>query len=153
MPRWPEVKRVVRLELEQEFTVPVHKGFAYITDPDHWADYWPRFVRLAPGSLWAAPGDRAGVTLRMLGREVELEMTLRRLDPDRLVEYTSEQRGLPAAQHRRLFEPHGSGLGYRIVVEYSPRRGWRGLYDRTLVRRAILRTMRATLANLERRLG
>jgi uncharacterized protein YndB with AHSA1/START domain len=146
------VSGVVRLELGREFAVPVHEGFAYITDPDHWSDYWPRFVRLAPGSRWAAPGDRAAVTLRLLGHEVELDMTLVRSEPDRVVEYTSTQRGLPAARHWRLFEPSGPGLGYRIVVEYAPRSGWRGVYDRTLVRRAILHTMRTTLANLERRL-
>jgi len=152
MPGCAEMATVVHLELEQEFPVPVRDGFAYITDPDHWADYWPRFVRLAPGSRWAAPGDHAAITLQILGRAVELDMTLVRREPDRLVEYTSEQRGLPAARHWRLFEDRAPGLGYRIVVEYSLRPGWRGIYDRTLVRRAILRTMRETLANLEQRL-
>jgi hypothetical protein len=146
-------RKSVRLELEREFPVGVGDGFAYITDPGRWADYWPRFVRLAPATRWAAPGDRAAVTLKMLGREVELRMTLARLERDRLVEYTSEQHGLPAARHQRLFEPRGSRFGYRIVVEYTPRPGWRGVYDRTLVRRAILRTMRDTLTNLGQRLS
>jgi hypothetical protein len=40
----------------------------------------------------------------MLAREVDLEMTLTRLERCRVVEYTSEQRGLPAARHWRHFQ-------------------------------------------------
>ena len=89
----------------------------------------------------------------MLGRDIELEMTLERVEPYRLVEYTSGQRGLPAARHRRHFDEARGGLAYRIVVEYDHRAGWRGLFDRTLVRRAITRTAHETMDNLERRLG
>jgi hypothetical protein len=145
--------RAVRIELAHRFGVSVREGFDYITDPANWPAYWPRFVRLDPRSRWSAPGDRARLTLRMLARAIELEMTLERLEPYRLVEYTSRQRGLPEARHRRHFEEARGGLAYRIVVEYEPRPGWRGLLDRTLVRRAITRTARETMENLERRLG
>ena len=87
----------------------------------------------------------------MLGRDVELVMKLVRIEPYRLVEYTSEQRGLPAARHWRHFEETDDELAYRITVEYQPRPGWRSLFDRLLVRRAVERTLRETLANLERR--
>jgi hypothetical protein len=90
------------------------------------------------------------VTLRLLGRPVELQMTLDRFDPYRVVEYTSVQRGLPDARHERHFQEDGGRLGYRIVVAYEPRPGGRGLLDRTLVRRAIERAARRTLANLDR---
>ena len=61
------------------------------------------------------------------------------------------QRGLPDAHHERHFEEADGGLGYRIVVSYEPRPGWRALLDRTLVRRAIERAARKTVANLHRR--
>jgi len=76
-------------------------------------------------------------------------MTLRQLVPYRLIEYTSVQRGLPDARHERHFVEADGGLGYRIVVSYEPRAGWRGILDRVVVRRAIERAMRQTLANLE----
>ena len=38
---------------------------------------------------------------------------------------------------------------YRLVVEYEPRGGLRGLYDRLLVRRGIERALRQTVRNLE----
>jgi uncharacterized protein YndB with AHSA1/START domain len=142
---------VVRIEVERQFEVSVQEGFDYITDPANWPQYWPRFVRLDPDSRWGEPGDRARLTLRMLRREVELEMTLARVEPRRVVEYTSEQRGLPAARHWRHFDEAGGSLAYRIVIEYSPRTGWRGLLDRTVVRQATTRTARTTMANLERR--
>jgi polyketide cyclase/dehydrase/lipid transport protein len=142
---------VVRIEVEHRFGVSVIEGFEYITEPANWPAYWPRFVRLDRGSRWRAPGDRARITLRMLAREVELEMTLARFEDGRVVEYTSEQRGLPAARHWRHFQEADSGFTYRIVIEYFPRAGWRGLLDRTLVRQAITNTARETIRNLESR--
>jgi hypothetical protein len=145
-------RRVVRIEVEHRFGVSVHKGFDYITEPANWPAYWPRFVRLDPGTRWRTPGDRARITLRMLAREVDVEMTLARFERCRLVEYTSEQRGLPAARHWRHFQETEGGFTYRIVIEYFPRAGWSGLLDRTVVRRAVTDTARETMGNLGERL-
>ena len=143
----------VRIEVETRFDVSLEEGFDYITDMDHWPEYWPGLVRIEPDSRWREPGDQARLVLRLLGRPVELEMTLGQFVPYRLVEYTSVQRGLPDAHHERHFEEADGGLGYRIVVSYEPRPGWRGVLDRVVVRRAIERAMRETLGNLERRFG
>ena len=77
-------------------------------------------------------------------------MKLVRIEPYRLVEYTSEAHGLPAARHWRHFDLTDDELAYRIVVEYQPRPGWRTVFDRLMLRRAVERTMRETMANLER---
>jgi uncharacterized protein YndB with AHSA1/START domain len=140
----------IHIELERRLPVSVHDGFDYITDPANWPEYWPRLVRVVSASRWREPGDRARLVLRMLRRDVELEMDLVRIEPYRLVEYVSEQRGLPVARHWRHFDQAGDDLAYRIAVEYEPRSGWRGPFDRLVVRRAIERTVRETLANLER---
>jgi hypothetical protein len=87
----------------------------------------------------------------MLGRTVELDMTLERIEPHRLVEYRSEQRGLPPAAHERHFTEADGGFEFRIVIEYAPRRGVRGIFDRVLFRRATERAMRETMDNLDRR--
>jgi Polyketide cyclase / dehydrase and lipid transport len=134
----------------RRFEVPIEHGFAYITDPANWPAYWPDLVRVEADSGWRAPGDRALVVLRFLGRPTDLELTLRRFEPPRVVEYDSRQRGLPDARHRRLFEPSDGGFDYGIVVEYRPRHGLRGTLDRTLVRRGVDRAVRRTLDNLER---
>ena len=141
----------IRVEVERRLPVSLGDGFDYITDPANWPDYWPRLVRIASAGRWRAPGDEARLILRMLGREVELEMTLARFEPYRVVEYTSEQCGLPSARHWRWFGSVDDELAYRIAVEYEPRRGWRALFDRLVVRRAIQRTLHETVANLERR--
>jgi Polyketide cyclase / dehydrase and lipid transport len=141
----------IRIAVEQHLPVSVRDGFDYITDPVNWREYWPRLVRVDSATRWREPGDRACVVQRILGREVELDMTLVRIEPYRLVEYTSKQRGLPAARHWRHFDQAGDKLAYRIAVEYQPRPGWRSPFDRFLVRRAVERTLRETLANLERR--
>ena len=141
----------IRIAVEQHLPVSVRDGFDYITDPVNWPEYWPRLVRVESATRWREPGDRACVVQRILGREVELDMTLVRIEPYRLVEYTSNQRGLPTARHWRHFDQAGEGLAYRIAVEYRPRPGWRSLFDRFLVRRAVERTLGETLSNLERR--
>ena len=135
----------MRVEREHRFPVSVHDGFAYITDQANWPDYWPGPVRIEPGSRWGEPGDVTRMVLRVLRREVPMEMTLRRFEPDRLVEYTSTQDGLPDMRHERHFAAAGASLHYRVVVEFEPR----GLYDRVIVRAAIARAMRRTIANLD----
>lgn len=143
----------MRIERTHHFAVPLADGFAFITNVRNWPAYWPDLVRVEPGSQWGRPGDRAVVVQRLLGREVRLEMTLSRLEAQRLVAYTSVQRGLPDARHERHFAAAGDGFDYRLVVELDPRRGWRGVLDRALVRRAVARALRRTVANLEARLG
>ena len=144
---------MIRIERERVFRVPVERGFSIITDVGNWPSYWPGLVRVEPGSRWGTPGDRARLIVRLLGREVELAMTLREFVPNRRVTYDSIQAGLPGAHHERHFRPVDGGFAYRIVVEYEPRRGPRGLLDRTVVRRGIDRAVRATMVNLEHVLG
>jgi uncharacterized protein YndB with AHSA1/START domain len=141
----------VRLELERSFDVPLTEGFDYITDPGNWPEYWPGLIRVDAGSRWREPGDRTRLVLRLLGRPVELDMALGRVEPYRRVEYTSAQRGLPDARHERHFAEAGDGFHYRLVVELEPRPGVRGIFDRVLVGPATVRAMRRTLRNLDRR--
>ena len=142
----------MRVEREHRFDVPLAAGFEYVTDIANWPSYWPGIVRVQPGSTSAGPGDEARIVVELLGRQVELRMALRRFEPNRLVEYDSAQDGLPDARHERHFDPDGEGFRYRLVVEYEPRGGLKGLYDRVLVRRGIDGALRRTIANLERTL-
>ena len=139
----------MRVEAERRFPVTVRDGFDYITDQANWPDYWPNFVRIEPGSRWGEPGDVTRMVLHVLRREVKMTMTLRRFEPDRLVEYASTQAGVPDLHHERHFMDAGGELHYRAVVEFAPR----GLYDRLIVRRAVKRALTTTLANLDRAFG
>ena len=142
----------MRVELTHHFASPLRDGFDYITEPRNWPEYWPGLIRVEPGSRWQAPGDRARVTMRLLGRAVALEMTLRTFEPCELVEYTSVQRGLPDARHERAFSAASDGFDYRLAVEFAPRASLRGVLDRVVLRRAIERTLKRTVANLDGRL-
>ena len=105
---------MVRVELSHRFATPLQSGFDYITDIDNWPEYWPGLVRVAPGSRWATPGDTATLAMRLLGREVELVLTLRELEPYKVVAYTSVQEGLPEARHERHFAAAAGGFDYRL---------------------------------------
>ena len=142
----------MRIELEHEFAVPLEAGFAYITDMENWPAFWPGLVRVESGSQWRVPGDEARVVVKLLGREVELQLRLRQFEQNRLVEYESRQDGLPDARHERRFDGADGRFRYRLAVEYEPRPGLRGVYDRLLVRRGVERALHQTVANLERTL-
>ena len=79
-------------------------------------------------------------------------MTIRTFEPNRLVTYTSTQPGLPDAYHERHFQPEGHGFVYRLVVEYEPRGGIAGVFDRVLLRRGIRRAFERTFVALEQEL-
>jgi hypothetical protein len=140
---------VITVAHAHRFRVPVAAGFAYVTDPRNWPAFWPGLIGVEEGAAWAKPGDVARLRMRLLGRDVELRMTLRSFEPDRYVAYDSTQAGLPDARHGRRFEEAPDGFVYRLTVEYEPRRGLRGLADRTVVRRGIARALRQTTSNLE----
>jgi hypothetical protein len=142
----------VRVEVAHRFAIGLREGYDYITNLCNWHAYWPDLVRIDPDSRWSARGDRTRIALRLLGRETEMTMVLSQMERYRLVEYTSAQSGLPEARHERHFADDGAGgLAYRAVVEYVPRGGPRGLFDRVIFRRAIERAVRATFANLDAR--
>jgi Polyketide cyclase / dehydrase and lipid transport len=141
---------VERVEATRRYGVPVERGFAFITDPANWSRFWPGYVRLEQDSRWGTAGDTARLVTRLLGRERELTMTLTAFEPNRLVAYTSTQPGLPDASHERHFERDGDGFVYRVVVEYDPRGGIAGWFDRLLLARGIRRAVQRTFAALER---
>jgi hypothetical protein len=76
-------------------------------------------------------------------------MTLEEFEPDALVTYSSSQSGLPDAHHERHFRAVQGGFEYRLVVNYEPRPGLAGLFDRSLVRRAVTRAVSKTIRNLD----
>jgi hypothetical protein len=143
---------VERIEATRHFDVPVEQGFAFVTDLQNWPKFWPGFVRLEEGSRWEAPGDTALLVTRLFGIERILTMTLTGFEPSRLVTYTSTQAGLPDARHERHFEPDDDGFTYRLVVEYEPRSGLAGLYDRLPLEHGIRRAFDKTFDALEREL-
>ena len=55
-------------------------------------------------------------------------------------------------RHERGFSAVGDQFEYRLAVEFEPRAGLRGAFDRALVRRAVERTQQRTVSNLEGRL-
>lgn len=137
--------------MQKRFAFPLRDGYDYITDLERWPEYWPGLISLAPESRWSQPGDTARLTLKLIGRPTELVMTLARIEPYRLVEYTSVQRGLPEARHERHFAEDREGFRYRIEVELEPRGGLRRPFDRLVVPRAVERAARQTVDNLEQR--
>jgi hypothetical protein len=143
---------MVRVEVSHTFPVPVSEAFAYITDMRNWPAYWPDFIRIENPSeaAWSNPGDKATVVIRLLNRERALHMEMKEFQKDVRVTYVSRQQGLPDVRHERHFKAVPAGCEYRLVVEYEPRQGYPGLFDRLFVKRSVERAMRKTVQNLDR---
>ena len=146
------VRSLTRIEAAHHYGVPVDRGFAFITETANWPRFWPGYVRLEVGSSWRGAGDTARLVTRLLGRERLLEMKITAFEPNRLVTYESTQPGLPDASHERHFEPDEAGFTYRLVVQYEPRGGSAGLFDRFLLARGIRRAFERTFAALSQEL-
>jgi len=143
---------MVRIEVIHTFPVSVAEAFAYITDMKNWPEYWPDFIRIENPSevRWSNPGDKATIAIKLLNRERALNMELKDFQKDTRVTYLSHQQGLPDARHERHFKTAPAGCEYRLVVEYEPRQGFTGLFDRLLVKRSVERALRKTVHNLDR---
>ena len=143
--------RMIHVEAAHTFPVPAADAFTYITGIENWKDYWPDFVRVKDLSeaRWSQPGDKVTVTVRLLNRERDLQMTLQTYHPDTLVAYLSRQEGLPDAYHERSFRAVPEGFAYSLKVAYVPRPGITGLLDRSLVRGAVMRALNKTIRNLD----
>ena len=143
---------MVRVEVSHTFPVSVTEAFAYITNMKYWPEYWPDFIRIENPSeaRWSNPNDKATIVIKLLNRERALEMELKEFQKDSRVAYLSRQQGLPDVRHERHFKATPLGCEYRLVVEYQPRQGFAGLFDKLLVKRSVERAMHKTVQNLER---
>ena len=145
---------MVRIERSRIFPVEREVGFDYITKPTNWTEFWPDLVDIPDlgQTRWQEPGDTARLQMKLAGRLTELHMTLDELSRPAVVRYHSTQQGVPDALHERRFEPAAEGFEYTLVVDFEPRGGFAGLFDRTVVRYAASRALRRTLDNLAQRL-
>ncbi|HET6595611.1 MAG TPA: SRPBCC family protein [Anaerolineales bacterium] len=143
---------MIRIEASHIFPVSVTEAFAYITDMKNWPAYWADFIRIENPSeaRWSNRNDKAIVVIQLLHRERALNMELQEFQKDTRVTYISRQQGLPDVRHERHFNAAPSGCEYRLVVEFEPRRGIAGLFDRLLVSRSVKRAMHKTVQNLQR---
>ena len=143
---------MVRIEVSHSFPVSVAEAFAYITDMKNWPAYWPDFIRIENPSeaRWSRPTDKTTIVIKLLNRERALKMELMEFQQDARVAYISRQQGLPDVRHERLFKPVPQGCEYRLVVEYEPRGGLAGLFDRWLQKWSVERAMHKTVQNLGR---
>ena len=90
--------------------------------------------------------------LKLLNRERVMSMMVDEFQKDAFVAYHSRQQGLPDARHQRYFESVPEGMVLRMVIEYEPRKGFAGLFDRFYMKRGVEGAIRKTIENLERHL-
>lgn len=143
---------MLRIEVSQTYPVSISQAFTYITDMDKWHEYWPDFIRIENSSVakWSHQGDKVTTIIKLLNRERVLNMEMNEFQKDARVVYMSSQQGLPDVRHERHFKTVTAGCEYCMVVEYQPRLGFMGLFDRFIVKRSVERALQKTARNLDR---
>jgi hypothetical protein len=94
---------------------------------------------------WGKVGGRAQVVTRFLGRIVTSELELTEWDPPRSFRYIMHQRGWPALDNSRMFEPAGTRTRLRFATTAEDRPGAMALAD-WMYGRALLRMYRRAMA-------
>lgn len=144
---------MVHIEMAHTFPVSASEAFAYISNINNWAEYWPNFIRFEDkeSARWNKPGDEATIVLKLLYRERAMTLMMDEFQQNAFVAYHSRQDGLPNAKHKRFFEPDPKGMTLRLVIDYEPRKGLAGLFDKFIMKRGVEGALRKTIENLERR--
>lgn len=93
------------------------------------------------------------VVIRLLSRETELRIKLEEFVKNLNVKYVSKQDGLPDIHHERYFESTPNGCNFRLIMRYEPRSGIKGLFDRYILKKSIIRAIHKTLSNQDRMLS
>jgi hypothetical protein len=119
----------MRVTVSQRFASSLRRGCDYSTDLQRQPERWPGLIDLA-FSLAPVGAGRHG-TSDAWGAQTAGEVQLRRIDPYRLIEYTSVERGLPAARRERRLAKARAGNDDTIVVDFQPRDGLRPPVDRS----------------------
>jgi Polyketide cyclase / dehydrase and lipid transport len=145
---------MIRVAKSATLSVDRSLAFDYITNPGNWPQFWPNLISLDPidDARWRQPGDTMALQMRLGGRVATLHMTLEEFRYPELVRYRSVQYSMPETAHERIFLPVDGGFTYQMAVEFAPRPGMAGLFDRTIFRYATRRALHRTIGNLRRRL-
>jgi len=140
---------MIYIDIHHVFPVPVEDAFNYITDIKNWPEYWPDFIRMQEsGDIpWGRPGAKVAVVIKLLNRPTALNIVLDRFEKESLVIYNSKQKGLPEMRHERHFTHIEDGCEFRLRVEYEPRKGVKGLFDRYILKRSVENAILKTLKN------
>lgn len=146
---------MISINISHAFPISSVEAFDYITDLKNWPEYWPDFIRLEEINdiEWGREGARVRNVIKLFGRETAMDIELHKFVANSLVKYISRQEGLPDIRHQRHFVDTPEGCSFRLVMEYEPRSGLKGYFDRTLLRFSIIKAIRKTLCNLDNRIG
>ena len=127
--------------------IPMDEAFEFASEPANWPLFFESMRSVERQEGWGKVGGRAQVVTRFLGRVVTSELELTEWDPPRSFRYIIHQRGRPALDNNRMFEPAGTGTRLRFTTTAEARPGAMALVD-WLYRRALLRMYRRAMARM-----
>jgi uncharacterized protein YndB with AHSA1/START domain len=137
------------VELDRTYPIDRKLLFDHLTDPTIWPSYYNGMIEVEATSRFAEPGDTVVARYRLLGRVVDVHVTLLELSSPERIRLRADATGLPPVEHDWRY--HESADGTRVEVSMTSLEvdSWFGRkLDRFVLARQMEKDLRRSLDNV-----
>jgi hypothetical protein len=138
------------VEMSRAYPIDRKVLFDHLTDPTVWPSYYNGMIEVDPPERFAEPGDTLLARHRLLGRVVDVHVTLLELRaPDR-IRLRAEVAGLPPMEHDWRYHESEGGTRVEVTMTSAEVDSWLGRsLDRFVVPRQLEKDLGRSLDNIE----
>ena len=138
------------ITMTRQYPIDRHRLYAHLTEPTNWPSYYHGMIAATPRGAFADPGDQVSVRHRLLGRSIDLEVTLLELDAPTRFRTRAKGSGLPPVEHVWSYADSDGRTSVTVTAEMEETTSWLGrAIDRHVLPRQLERDVARTLDNLE----
>ena len=140
---------MAKVELTRHYATERKDLFAYITRPEEWTRWYNNCIAVRRSDAWTTPGDRAELTFRLVGKDIDVGMELREHVPGEHTRVRVRADGLPDVVQSWDLADADAGTSLSVVLETEESTSFFGkVIDRFLLPKTIERDLARSLDNL-----
>ncbi len=147
MPSCRALRPVMRIEYGAQLPLSIEQAFDFVSNPANWPAFFDSISSAEALEGWGAPGGRARMVNRVLGREVVTDLELLEWDRPHGFRYVGHTAGRPDMDNNRAFAAVPGGTRLTGTTSVRARRGLAGLLD-VITALAVHRIYRRAMAEL-----
>jgi hypothetical protein len=138
------------ITMTRQYPIERDRLYAHLTEPTNWPSYYHGMITATPGGAFTEPGDEVSVRHRLLGRSIDVEVTLLELDAPSRFRTRAKGTGLPPVEHVWDYADSDGGTSVTVTGEMEETTTWLGrAIDRHVLPRQLERDVARTLDNLD----
>jgi uncharacterized protein YndB with AHSA1/START domain len=138
------------VELDRTYPIDRKLLFDHLTDPSIWPSYYNGMIEVEATGRFAEPGDTVVAKHRLLGRVVDVEVTLLEVTPPERIRLRAETAGVPPIEHDwRYHEAGEDATRIEVAMTSVEVDSWLGRkLDRFVMARQLEKDLRRSLDNI-----